>query len=272
MIKLKIFILMLIILLFQACTAGNFSKINFASTIISLKKPDSDKVSKSFVYEILYKDRYGRIIQNYKGDYGYWYQIHRGDSLYRLSRRTGISIKILAGINRIDEKRSIRWQDYIFIPVNKEYIELNTEKLVIQFIAGKFIWPLYGRLTSPFGIRHRRLHKGIDIAAPLGTKIVASSDGEVIFSGRKRKYGNVIIINHSGNFQTRYAHLSKALFQCGETVKQGDVIGFVGKTGRATGYHLHFEIRIMGEPVNPITFLPNEPNELVKIYSTEKGY
>lgn len=267
----KILFFILPIFLFS-CTIKNISKINVPKLALNL---DSDfkfflSINKnSIIQQILYKDRFGRIIQKYNSRYGYWYRIRRGDSLYRIARRTGLSIRSLARVNRLSSRARLRWKDYLFIPVNKKYIEKYTEKIVVRFKAGRFIWPLCGRITSKFGLRHKRLHKGIDIAAPPGTKIIASADGKVIFSGRQKRYGYVIIINHSDNFQTRYAHLSKPLVRAGEEVKKGQVIGFVGKTGRATGYHLHFEIRIMNEPVDPLLFLPETPNRLAEIYLQE---
>ncbi len=123
---------------------------------------------------------------------------------------------------------------------------------------GGFIRPVNGAIVSGFGMRFHpilkvnRMHNGVDIAAPYGTPIKAAADGEVIFAGYRRGYGNTIIIDHGGGVATLYGHCSALAVGEGTTVKQGQVIGYVGATGLATGPHLHFEVRRNGEPVNPL--------------------
>ncbi len=100
-----------------------------------------------------------------------------------------------------------------------------------------------------------RAHKGVDYSAPVGTPVKTTGDGKIVFRGEKNGYGNVVEINHGQNYSTLYAHLSgfKSGQKLGSTIKQGDVIGYVGRTGLATGPHLHYEFRIAGEHVNPVT-------------------
>ncbi|HZN16378.1 MAG TPA: peptidoglycan DD-metalloendopeptidase family protein [Acidimicrobiales bacterium] len=117
-------------------------------------------------------------------------------------------------------------------------------------------WPLKGRITSGFGRRWGRLHAGIDIAAPRGTPIHAARAGKVVFSGWMGGYGNAVVISHGGGFATLYGHQSRRAVKVGETVKQGEVIGYVGSTGHSTGNHLHFETRVNGTAVNPRRYLP----------------
>ena len=123
---------------------------------------------------------------------------------------------------------------------------------------GGFIRPVDGAIVSGFGMRFHpilkvhRMHNGVDIPAPYGTPIKAAANGEVIFAGYRRGYGNTIIIDHGGGVATLYAHCSALAVGEGTTVKQGQVIGYVGATGLATGPHLHFEVRRNGEPVNPL--------------------
>lgn len=122
---------------------------------------------------------------------------------------------------------------------------------------GKFIWPVRGKITSKFGRRGTVYHEGIDISAPAGTKIVAAASGRVIFSGwGPSGYGRIVMIKHSSKYVTVYAHNSKNDVSAGKTVKQGDVIAYVGKTGRASGDHLHFEVRENLVPRNPLLYLP----------------
>ncbi len=124
------------------------------------------------------------------------------------------------------------------------------------------MFPTFGYINSYFGERlspvtgHKQMHKGVDIAAPIGTKVFATADGVVGYSGHRGNYGKLISINHGLNFMTRYAHLSKRHVKKGDKVKRGDVIGTVGKTGRTTGAHLHYEVRLNNLHVNPIDFLP----------------
>ena len=108
---------------------------------------------------------------------------------------------------------------------------------------GKFVW------------RKKRMHKGVDLLAPKGTPIRSIADGEVIFSGRSRGYGNRVVVSHIDGFTTIYAHNTKNLVTAGEKVKRGQVIALVGRTGRATANHLHFEVRIDGQEINPLLYL-----------------
>ena len=125
-----------------------------------------------------------------------------------------------------------------------------------------FQWPINATVTSEYGYRvhpvygSRRLHSGMDIGAAGGTPIAASNSGVVIFAGRQGGYGNTIIVDHGGGITTLYAHQSRLGASVGQQVGRGDIIGFVGATGTATGNHLHFEVRVNGTPTNPRNYLP----------------
>ena len=122
------------------------------------------------------------------------------------------------------------------------------------------VLPTPGRISSHFGKRGRKHHKGVDIVANVGTPIVASADGEVIFSGRQRGYGSTIVVDH-GDFMTLYAHASKLIARTGDRVRQGDFIAKVGRTGNARGAHLHFELRDRNnKPLNPISYFTYSGN------------
>ena len=101
----------------------------------------------------------------------------------------------------------------------------------------------------------RRLHAGQDWGGSRGTPIRATADGTVTFAGRQSGYGNIIIIQHDFGFETRYAHLSSISVSVGQRVSRGDRIGGMGNTGRSTGTHLHYEIRVGGNPINPLTYI-----------------
>ncbi|MCB1055032.1 MAG: M23 family metallopeptidase [Acidobacteria bacterium] len=113
------------------------------------------------------------------------------------------------------------------------------------------------RVTSGYGSRDGAMHHGLDIAAAEGTPIKASASGKVIYSGNGlRGYGNLIIVDHGDDYRTIYAHNRSNRVSVGQQVRQGEVIGYVGRTGRATAPHCHFEIRRKTTPLNPTLFLP----------------
>jgi murein DD-endopeptidase MepM/ murein hydrolase activator NlpD len=118
-----------------------------------------------------------------------------------------------------------------------------------------FIWPVNGPITSPFGWRWGRMHEGIDIGAGYGTPIHAAAAGTVVWCGWMSGYGNLVAIDHGGGISTAYGHQSSIAVGCGQSVGQGDVIGYVGCTGHCFGPHLHFEVRVNGTPVDPLRYL-----------------
>ena len=121
--------------------------------------------------------------------------------------------------------------------------------------SGSMIWPVNGTFTSPFGMRWGRLHAGIDIAAPEGTPIRAADSGRVIIAGWTGGYGNYTCISHSSSLSTCYGHQSRYATSVGANVSKGQVIGYVGNTGHSFGAHLHFEVRVSGNPVDPMGYL-----------------
>jgi murein DD-endopeptidase MepM/ murein hydrolase activator NlpD len=121
--------------------------------------------------------------------------------------------------------------------------------------SGRFIWPVNGTFTSPFGMRWGRLHAGIDIAVPVGAGLRAADSGTVAIAGWTGGYGNYTCIDHGGGISTCYGHQSSIAVSVGSSVSQGQVIGYSGNTGNSTGPHLHFEVRINGNPVDPMGYL-----------------
>ncbi len=121
--------------------------------------------------------------------------------------------------------------------------------------SGRLIWPVNGPITSPFGPRGGRLHAGLDISAPGGTPIRAADSGRVVLLGFTGGYGNYTCVQHTSSMSTCYAHQSGYATSSGASVRQGQVIGYVGNTGHSFGNHLHFEVRIGGSPMNPLGYL-----------------
>lgn len=144
-------------------------------------------------------------------------------------------------------------------------LAIQNSQINIRFMGNNMIWPV-GKantyITSYYGIREHPIlgivkkHSGLDIGnTPYGTPALAAADGVVSFAGVMSGYGNCVMINHGDSVTTLYGHGQKILTELGATVKQGDVIMEIGSTGRSTGPHLHFEVRINGSAVNPLTYL-----------------
>jgi murein DD-endopeptidase MepM/ murein hydrolase activator NlpD len=138
----------------------------------------------------------------------------------------------------------------------------DSGNIVVQH--GKFIWPIDGIVTSGYGVRRGRRHDGIDISASSGTPIHAVDGGKVVFSSRLRGYGNLVLVKHKKDFFTVYAHNSRNIVKKGTIVKKGQVIARVGSSGRASGPHLHFEVRKGSRARNPLFFLPKQATSVAK--------
>ncbi|MBI5682875.1 MAG: peptidoglycan DD-metalloendopeptidase family protein [Deltaproteobacteria bacterium] len=144
---------------------------------------------------------------------------------------------------------------------SEKVLHTNNASMYQKMDDKVFNMPLKGEISSIYGIRkdpfvgEERFHRGIDIAAQEGTSVHPAMDGVVIFSGEKEGYGNIVEIRHDNGYLTRYAHNQKNMVKEGDRVTTSDIIAAVGKTGRATGPHLHFEVRIEGFAVNPINMI-----------------
>ena len=177
------------------------------------------------------------------------YYVKKGENLWSISREYNVKLESIIAANSITDASKISAGQQLRIP-NVPGARSN---------IANFIWPVRGRITSPYGMRvisgRKDFHAGIDIGGPTGTNIVAAESGRVSYAGYMRGYGNVIILSHDGGYSTVYGHNSVNLVKKGQYVKKGSVIGKVGRTGNATGSHLHFEIRLSGKPVNPLSYL-----------------
>ncbi|MFZ1700995.1 MAG: M23 family metallopeptidase [Pyrinomonadaceae bacterium] len=123
----------------------------------------------------------------------------------------------------------------------------------------------FGFRRNPFGGRAYEFHAGMDIDGERGDLVVAPGNGTVLSAGYKGGYGNMVEIDHGNGLTTRYGHMSKLEAAAGDTITRGQLIGYVGSTGRSTGPHLHFELRLNDRPINPRHFLPPEPTDLSQI-------
>ncbi len=151
------------------------------------------------------------------------------------------------------------------IPEQADSLEMlkgEVDEYVKLLAATPSIWPAWGRVTSGFGMRRSpfnrsimEFHRGIDIAAAHGTAIYATADGRVTSAGYRSGWGNLAIISHGYGFETYYAHMSGFAVSSGQWVKRGQVVGYMGRTGRVTGTHLHYEVHVNGVAVNPANYI-----------------
>lgn len=203
---------------------------------------------------------------------GFYYAVQPGDNLYRIGKRFGVPVETLIRVNEIRDVHGVPVGTRLYISAEKPRSTASSQggadsaaqearprpkkQEVRKASRLTFVWPVRGRLTSRFGRRDGRFHEGIDMAAKRGTPIRAAESGKVIHSGRLGAYGKVVIVKHQGDYRSVYAHASKTHVRKGEFVDRGDKIAEVGSTGRATGSHLHFEIRRKETPRDPMLYLP----------------
>ena len=166
-------------------------------------------------------------------------------------------------LNGVEQEREVL-STQVTREATAKVIAVGTKERPSWLPTGSFIWPVYGRITSYFGYRSifgsYSYHGGIDIATSYGTGIAAADGGTVVFAGRATgsmwSYGNLVIVDHGNGKQTYYGHCSSVLVSVGDKVCQGQTIARVGSTGRSTGNHCHFEVKINGTSVNPLSYLP----------------
>jgi len=201
-----------------------------------------------------------------RGQRGVYHTVKRHQTLWRICKTYGVNMDKVARINGIKDKSKIEVAQRIFIPgatkilkvdIYVEDVTARERSTTVRYEKGRFIWPVEGTITARFGTNEKRRHNGIDVSAPVGTPIRAADSGRVVYSDNKMKgYGNLIIIEHKDKFFTIYAHNKENMVTEETAVKRGDIIAQVGRTGNATGPHLHFEIRKGSKPLDPVLFLP----------------
>lgn len=203
---------------------------------------------------------------------GVIHKVSNGDTLWDISSVYKVDLDDILDANSIKADSTLKIGQELIIPgadsVKAVLSQNKTSKTVSSSKASSsnssassrgsssgIIWPLRGIITSVFGPRWGTVHKGIDIAAPTGTNVVAAMSGTVIYSGWESGYGNLVVIEASNGLESYYGHNSKLIVKTGQKVSRGQLISKVGATGDATGPHLHFEIRKGGVPVNPMGYL-----------------
>jgi len=200
------------------------------------------------------------------GRKGVYHVVERHQTFYRICKTYGVDLKSVASLNGISDPSKIETGQRIFIPGAKRVLKVEIyiddvaaeqgEQSRITYKKLDFIWPVEGKISDVFTEVENKKHQGIDISCPLGTPIKASNAGKVIYSNNGIKgYGNLIILRHSEEYVTVYAHNQVNLVEEGRWAEKGQIIGKVGQTGRATGPHLHFEIRKNNKALNPFLFL-----------------
>jgi len=214
---------------------------------------------------------------------GVLYRIKEGETLWDLALLNKVDINKIIEVNNLENPEKLKLNQKIIMPgvntVKSPALNASFKKSSSSNISKKTVnrggsglssvsldsssakssfkgsLPVSGSISSKFGERWGKFHKGIDIAASTGTNVYAFADGKVIFSGLQNSYGNLLIIDHGNGFKTYYAHNSKLLVSSGEFVKKGEHIAEVGNTGNSTGSHCHFEIRKNDSPVNPLSYI-----------------
>ena len=154
--------------------------------------------------------------------------------------------------NRDEQFKALfsRWQSMDGTTTTKSSVSIPS----LMPVDGVHLSSDYGMRTHPV-LGGRRQHKGVDLAGPVGTPIHAAADGVVSRADWFSSYGLFVSLEHGGSLQTRYGHMSRLNVAAGQQIHKGDVIGYIGTTGRSTGPHLHYEVRIAGAAVNPVPYL-----------------
>lgn len=192
---------------------------------------------------------------------GQYVYVEKSSEVKKVAKTYGVTVDELKAHN---PDKSFQGKEWIFIPSKVGIAYFLRDTYVVEDYSGlgtgRFIWPVphFYKVSSQFGPRGRKHHDGIDIPAPQGTPIVAVDPGVVIYSDNGiRGYGNMIVIAHGDDIFTVYAHNKKNKVDKGERVDKGQTIALIGNTGRSTGPHLHFEIRVKNKVRNPAQYLSN---------------
>jgi len=185
-----------------------------------------------------------------------------GETVYHIATEYGVSVRRLMAANGLSNPRELRVGQVLTIPGAYRAASIGSASSGVHRYTGErasrqFLWPVQqGVVSSGFGIRNGAMHSGVDIAAPVGTPVLAADGGLVIFSGTLHGYGNTVIIRHDDEYATVYGHNARNLVSEGARVTRGQEIGEIGRSGRTTGANLHFEVRRDNIAENPLAYLP----------------
>ncbi len=199
------------------------------------------------------------------------YIIQKKDTLSRIARNFATNLAKIKKHNALSSS-ALKLGQVLEIPVqtkNASSSRVIKRKVFILPVPQSKVTSRFGRRVDPFNKYNRVYHTGLDLAAKVGTPVVSAAEGEVMFTGRNGGYGNSVIIQHKNGYKTVYAHCSQILVEVGETVKMGRVIAAVGRTGSATGAHLHFEVFRNGKIMNPETALNLTEKSVTKLPKSE---
>jgi murein DD-endopeptidase MepM/ murein hydrolase activator NlpD len=194
---------------------------------------------------------------------GIFHLVRPGQGLADIARAYGVPLKVVLQANQKKGDSDLRPGEVLYLPGGAYLSQKDVRWIALASLVTQkgFIKPTTGRFADGFGYRihpitHKMaFHEGLDLAPGLGARVVASQDGRVLFANFRNGYGRLIILDHGAGLTSWYAHLDEILVKINQSVKQGDLIGKVGQTGRVTGPHLHFEIRLNGKPQNPLLYL-----------------
>lgn len=236
---------------------------------------------------------------------GTYHEVKQGQTLWSIARAYGVSVQTLARVNKISDTTTLYTGQKLYVPGATQQREIASrcpcgtetakpsmsskslaeilhpperlsvtkttpisasisKEVILERLS--FIWPVLGEVVRGFTQDAARRHDGIDIVAPRGSLIQAAADGEVIFSDLgPGGYGRIVILQHQVDVVTIYAHNQTNLVQRGQHVRQGEPIATVGQSGRATGNHLHFEVRYKAVPISPYKLLPRRPSNIAAL-------
>ena len=230
---------------------------------------------------------------------GVTHTVKAGQTLFLISQAYQVKVAVILDANHLKASTPLTVGQHLFIPgaksvkkveashpLTRQEREVLEQSLADEAVApppptepprprvrtdADLVWPIIGPINSPFGARRGKFHAGIDIGSPYYQEVSAALDGEVIYAdATKGGLGKAVVLQHGNGMRTVYAHLSIIIAHEGDTVRQGQAIGGVGDTGRATGPHLHFEVRKNGTALNPEEYLPATIDELVRDLSQRR--
>ncbi|PID28119.1 MAG: hypothetical protein CSB55_06300 [Candidatus Cloacimonadota bacterium] len=226
------------------------------------KKVSSDKPPKTVTHKKVTKNKKGKT-----------HTVKKGETLYAIAEMYGMKIAELKSLNNLKNNSLKAGQKLNLTPgakiasspakssgTNKKSSnkkkKIKSSDIKNPYSKSDLCLPVKGKILSEFGLRNNRQHKGIDIGAEMGEPIKAVLPGKVVFAGKQRGYGNVIVLEHDNYVMTVYAHNESNLVRLGDMTEKGQPIATIGKTGNASAPHVHFEYRLKGKAINPREVLP----------------